>query len=285
MELVKYEQARHALAECARVDEAKSIADKAQALAAYARQAKDTELEERAVEIRERAKIRLGELTLSHPRTNKDGPKAGTDSKVEELKEAGVSKSEYNRCEHLARKSDEEREAHIERKKEQVRARHNRERTHFSGAQSEEDERDNWRTPVLILEHVMHAMGDIDLDPCSDDDLSVCAQSHFTNEQNGLVQPWHGRVFCNPPYSQAEQWVDKFIAEDFVQGIILLPARPGSIWWQKLGSCLMCLVHGRLTFVGAEGPAPFPSAVFYRGQAEEHFIQEFLHIGDVWRHV
>ena len=95
---------------------------KAQHLAAYARQVKDNELEKRSVEIRERARIRFGELSLALPtkegaggpgRTNipstgKDGP-----TKKEALAAAGVSTSEAHRAEKLAKKSKESQEAHV----------------------------------------------------------------------------------------------------------------------------------------------------------------------------
>lgn len=61
--LVRYEQARAALAECARIDEASDIRDKAAALAAYARQSDDRELEVWVREIHLRACVRIGELS------------------------------------------------------------------------------------------------------------------------------------------------------------------------------------------------------------------------------
>ena len=57
-----YEAAKQALAECESLDECKDWADKAQALASYARQAGDDTLEKQARRIRARAIRRAGQL-------------------------------------------------------------------------------------------------------------------------------------------------------------------------------------------------------------------------------
>lgn len=57
-----YEAAKVALAKCAKIDECKEWADKAQALASYARMADDDELFKMAVRIQARAVRRAGEL-------------------------------------------------------------------------------------------------------------------------------------------------------------------------------------------------------------------------------
>lgn len=57
-----YETAKSALAQCQAIDECKDWADKAAALASYARQSEDLELEKMAQRIRARAMRRAGEL-------------------------------------------------------------------------------------------------------------------------------------------------------------------------------------------------------------------------------
>lgn len=42
----------------------------------------------------------------------------------------------------------------------------------------------------------------------------VPAKRWFTVEDDGLTQPWHGIVWCNPPYSSFVPWAEKWLAHD-----------------------------------------------------------------------
>lgn len=115
-QLVRYEQARYALAECQRVDEVKDIRDKAEAMAAYARQAKDTELIQYATEIKVRAERRAGELLAAMPKAQgvrfngraEDGSfRQSHDDSAQTLAEVGVTPVQSSRWQSLAGMSEE----------------------------------------------------------------------------------------------------------------------------------------------------------------------------------
>lgn len=93
-----YMQAKAALANCARIDECMDWADKAAALASYAKQADDDEMMKMAVRVRDRAIRRAGELlkqVVPKKGANQNISAAG-DTKVltrkEAAEQAGMSK-------------------------------------------------------------------------------------------------------------------------------------------------------------------------------------------------
>lgn len=108
--LVRYEQARTALAECQRVDEVKDIRDKAEAMAAYARQAKDQDLIQMATEIKVRAERKAGEmLAVSEKQNGGHAMKARSDASTEippRLSDLGITKDQSSRWQSLASMSD-----------------------------------------------------------------------------------------------------------------------------------------------------------------------------------
>jgi len=77
-----------------------------------------------------------------------------------------------------------------------------------------------------------------DLDVAADEE-SHWAKRWFGVEQDGLSQPWTGRVWCNPPYSDIEPWVTKARAEmqypaQVWRIAMLLPCnRTEQPWWQE----------------------------------------------------
>lgn len=109
MSLVRYDAACRALAEAKTVDEAKELHDKAEAMRAYARQAKNKGLEVDAAEIRIRAERRLGEILtaaketgqIAEGRPSKNCANEEQFSRVR-LNDAGVDRKLSSRAQKLA---------------------------------------------------------------------------------------------------------------------------------------------------------------------------------------
>ncbi len=142
-----------------------------------------------------------------------------------------------------------------------------------------------WYTPPQIRKAVLDTFGGIcDLDPCADPGRTFPATGHFTEVDNGLIRPWLGRVYMNPPYGRTiDQWTTK-LADELRHGwtteaIALLPARVETSWWHDLSPSVVCMIRGRLKFSGYESSAPFPSVAVYFGPNRTAFYDAFKRLG------
>lgn len=112
---------------------------------------------------------------------------------------------------------------------------------------------DTWLTPRYILTQ----LGTFDLDPCA-----AACNPHWVSDgamtilEDGLRQPWHGRVFMNPPFSKTSLWLERH-AEHGI-GISLVPATVESQVWRKhvwTKSMAILMLHGRTRFCNPDGSA------------------------------
>ena len=101
-------------------------------------------------------------------------------------------------------------------------------------------------------------MGGIDLDPASSDAANerIGAVAYYTEDDNGLIQPWHGRVWMNPPYAQplvrqvsAPAWPGS--SPPSTSGrCVLVNNGTETNWFQEVAaqSSATCLPRGRVKF-------------------------------------
>lgn len=129
----------------------------------------------------------------------------------------------------------------------------------MSSHQSARMKNDEWLTPPEIL----RSLGAFDLDPCSPINRPwPTAAEHYTVADNGLGQPWFGRVWCNPPFGrEAITWLDRMRTHG--NGVALIPARTETaMFYQTVWghADAVCFLRGRPHFHYVDGRrAPFNS--------------------------
>ena len=104
--LVRYDEMCRAIDAAYQVDEVKDIRDKARAMEVYLRQAKNTEAERRACEIRLRAERKAGALLAEREKATGGQPYQGSTGRsarpVETLSDLGISKQQSSDWQRLA---------------------------------------------------------------------------------------------------------------------------------------------------------------------------------------
>lgn len=123
--------------------------------------------------------------------------------------------------------------------------------------------KNDWETPIEFFNELNKEFN-FTLDVCANETNHKCKR-YYTEKEDGLSKSWEGEtVYCNPPYSAKEQnkWVEKCYEESkHAEVVMLLPARTDTERFHKyiLPYAEIRFLKGRLKFVGAKDPAPFPS--------------------------
>lgn len=115
-QLVRYDAMVSAIVACHSVDELKDMHDKALALELYAKQAKNTDAERKAADVRLRAEYRTGELLKELARNKSSGVAAtvaGTSEYRTALNSSGISDRTATRYQALANVPRETFESHL----------------------------------------------------------------------------------------------------------------------------------------------------------------------------
>ena len=115
-----------------------------------------------------------------------------------------------------------------------------------------ENGKEEWLTPPEIIK----ALGDFDLDPCAPIKRPwETAKAHYTIEDNGLIKPWTGRVWCNPPYGpKTGEWMGRCSAHGNVTALIFARTETRQFFdyiWPKARA--VCFLQGRLSFYHVNG--------------------------------
>lgn len=135
----------------------------------------------------------------------------------------------------------------------------------------------DWLTPPTLLER----LGTFDLDPCGCAGMPwrTATTTYFLPEHD-VVEPWYGRVFCNPPYGpNVGDWARRM--SEHGNGVMLIFARTETATWQKdifpLADATLFL-DGRVHFYlpsgerGKSGTAP--SALLAYGDANVQALRK-----------
>jgi phage N-6-adenine-methyltransferase len=139
--------------------------------------------------------------------------------------------------------------------------------------------RDDWGTPAEIFDPLDAEFG-FTLDVCATPDNAKCAR-YYTSNDNGLLQAWTGVCWMNPPYgNRVGEWIKKAY-ESSLAGttvVCLVKATPDTRWWHAYTPVAeVRFVKGRITFIGAENHAPFPSVILIFRPPEGCSLSTNLH--------
>ncbi len=123
-----------------------------------------------------------------------------------------------------------------------------------------------WFTPTKYTDMVREVMGEIDLDPFSEESANtrVKAARYFDINDDAHEQVWFetsGKVFMNPPYGRGvmakavDTFLDNYSNGMISEAIVLVNSSTDTKWFQNLqeAATVICFTRGRIAFENVDG--------------------------------
>jgi ParB family chromosome partitioning protein len=165
-----------------------------------------------------------------------------------------------------------------------------------------------WYTQPKYIEAARKVLGSIDLDPasCAEANQIVGADKYYTEQDNGLIQPWYGKVWLNPPYGKVNnkslillfvrKLVHAYATQAIEQAILLCDCDPDAEWFQPLWDYPICFANHKVYFyrpsmhhllpqLYSKHGHMFGTIFVYFGPNEDRFIEHFSKFGTIARRV
>ncbi len=153
----------------------------------------------------------------------------------------------------------------------------------MGGHQSAQMLKDEWLTPPKIIQ-ALGGPESFDLDPCAPINRPwEMAKEHYTIVDNGLLKPWHGRVWFNPPYggpSIVGPWMRR-MAEHGTGTALIFARTETDLFFETVWKRATALLffHGRLYFHHVDGTraaanAGAPSVLIAYGERDAQILRD-----------
>lgn len=122
---------------------------------------------------------------------------------------------------------------------------------------------DEWSTPLWLFDAIDLEFG-FTLDAAASSDNHK-VERYFDKDRDGLAQPWEDEyVWCNPPYSDPEPWVEKAVSEREATTALLLPSDTSTRWFAMAWDAAseVRFLAPRIKFGGGAGSPRWGSVLF-----------------------
>jgi len=140
----------------------------------------------------------------------------------------------------------------------------------YGNSSKYESIREDYMTPPALYKPLLELFGrtEFDIDVCCTKE-NIPANIRYTKNENGLLQPWSGLSFCNPPWKKTPAWIKKGFEESKdPNNEICFVIPSGRFETEYMQSCIInnpnalwLIVPGKQGFIipGQEDEPPVPS--------------------------